>query len=138
MKTVDLHIRPIYHSNDNRIRSHVFLCVLAYYVEWHMRENLREVLFEDEDCTAAAAAAAAQQRLSVVSKAERSASAKSKDRTKTTSSGLRVQSFQSVLADLATLCRPVVSCKNIDSQYTQLTESTTQQRRYLDLLNVIA
>ena len=133
IKTVDLHIRPIYHSNDNRIRAHVFLCVLAYYVEWHMRENLREVLFEDEDRTAAA-----QQRSSVVSKAERSASAKAKDGTKTTSSGLKVQSFQSVLADLATLCRHVVRCKSIDSRYTQLTESTTQQRRYLELLNVTA
>ena len=133
MKTVDLHIRPIYHSNDNRIRSHVFLCVLAYYVEWHMRESLREVMYEDED-----RAAAAQQRLSVVSKAKRSTSAKAKDHTNSTSGGLRVQSFQSVFADLATLCRHVVSCKTIDGQYTQLTESTTQQRRYLELLNVTA
>jgi hypothetical protein len=98
-----------------------------------MRESLREVLYEDED-----RAAAAQQRLSVVSKAKRSTSAKAKDHTKSTSGGLRVQSFQSVLADLATLCRHVVSCKTIDSQYTQLTESTTQQRRYLELLNVTA
>lgn len=133
LKTVDLHIRPIYHSNDDRIKAHVFLCMLAYYVEWHMRESLREVLFEDED-----PAAAQQQRLSVVSKAVRSASAKSKDRTRTTSTGLRVQSFQSVLSDLATLCRHVVRCASIDSDYTQLTESTIQQRRYLELLNVTA
>lgn len=133
LKTVDLHIRPIYHSNDDRIRSHVFLCVLAYYVEWHMRESLREVLFEDED-----RAAAEQERSSAVSKAARSASAKSKDRTRTTNNGLQVQSFQSVLADLATLCRHVVRCRSIDSRYTQLTESTTQQRRYLELLNVTA
>lgn len=133
LKTVDLHIRPIYHSNDDRIKAHVFLCMLAYYVEWHMRESLREVLFEDED-----RAAAEQERSSVVSKASRSASAKSKDRTRTTSAGLRVQSFQSVLSDLATLCRHVVRCRSIDSDYRQLTESTTQQRRYLELLNVTA
>lgn len=133
LKTVDLHIRPIYHSNNDRIKSHVFLCMLAYYVEWHMRESLREVLFEDED-----RAAAQEERSSVVSKAVRSQSAQSKDRSRVTSNGLRVQSFQSVLADLATLCRHVVRCASIDSDYTQLTESTSQQRRYLELLSVTA
>ena len=133
LKTVDLHIRPIYHSNDDRIRSHVFLCVLAYYVEWHMRESLREVLFEDED-----RAGAEEARSSVVRKAVRSASARSKDGTRTTDAGLRVQSFQSVLADLATLCRHVVYCPSVNSRHTQLTQSTLQQRRYLELLNVTA
>ena len=133
LKTVDLHIRPIYHSNDDRIRSHIFLCVLAYYVEWHMREMLRPVLFEDEDRMAAA-----QQRTSMVSKAERSASAKTKDRTRRTPDGLRVQSFSSVLADLGTLCRNVVQCRSIGQHYNQLTESTTQQRRCFELLNVTA
>ena len=133
LKTVDLHIRPIYHRNDDRIKAHVFLCMLAYYVEWHMRESLREVLFEDED-----RAAAEDDRSSVVSKAVRSQSAQSKDSRRVTSNGLRVQSFQSVLADLATLCRHVVRCARIDSDYTQLTKSTSQQRRYLELLNVTA
>jgi len=107
--------------------------MLAYYVEWHMRESLREVLFEDED-----RAAAEDDRSSVVSKAVRSQSAQSKDSRRVTSNGLRVQSFQSVLADLATLCRHVVRCARIDSDYTQLTKSTSQQRRYLELLNVTA
>ena len=133
LKTVDLHIRPIYHSNDDRIRAHVFLCMLAYYVEWHMRERLREVLFEDEDCDSAE-----QERASVVSRAVRSTSAKSKDSTRLTATGLRVQSFQSVLADLSTLCRHVIRCDNIDREYTQLTQSTPQQRRYLELLSVTA
>jgi transposase len=131
LKTVDLHIRPIFHSHDDRIRAHVFLCMLAYYVEWHMRECLREVLFEDEDREAAQV-----ERSSVVSKAERSKSARAKDCTRTTSTGLRVQSFQSVLLDLATLCRHVVRCRHIDQPYKQLTDSTPQQRRYLELLNV--
>ena len=133
LKTVDLHIRPIFHSNDDRIRSHVFVCMLAYYVEWHMRECLREVLFDDENRESAEA-----ERSSVVGKAVRSKSAKAKDRTRTTSTGLRVQSFQCVLSDLATLCRHVVRCAGIDQQYTQLTQSTPQQRRYLELLNVNA
>ena len=53
MKSVDLHVRPIYHFNDDRIRAHVFLCMLAYYVEWHMRDRLRELLFDDDDREAA-------------------------------------------------------------------------------------
>jgi transposase len=133
LKTVDLHIRPIFHSNDDRIRSHIFLCMLAYYVEWHMRECLREVLFDDEDRKSAEA-----ERSSVVGKAVRSKSAKTKDSTRTTSTGLKVQSFQSVLLDLATLCRHVVRCTSINQPYTQLTQSTAQQRRYLELLNVNA
>ena len=129
LKSVDLHIRPIFHSNDDRIRAHVFLCMLAYYVEWHMRESLREVLFADEDREGAE-----QKRSSVVSKSQRSDSAQSKDRTRRNSAGLRVQSFRSVLADLATLCRHEVLCSSIGSTHTQLTESTPQQRRYLELL----
>ena len=91
------------------------------------------VEIEDED-----RAAAQEDRSSVVSKAVRSQSAQPKDSRRVTSNGLRVQSFQSVLADLATLCRHVVRCESIDSGYTQLTESTSQQRRYLELLNVTA
>ena len=79
MKTVDLSLRPIYHRNEDRIRSHVFICMLAYYVEWHMREKLRPVLFADDDQESAAAA-----RKSIVSPAQRSASAKRKDATRRT------------------------------------------------------
>ena len=80
MKTVDLSLRPIYHRNDDRIRSHVFVCMLAYYVEWHMREKLRPVLFAEDDPEAAAAA-----RKSVVAPVQRSKSAKRKDATRRTS-----------------------------------------------------
>ena len=131
LKTVDLHIRPIYHHNDDRIRAHVFLCMLAYYVEWHMRDALAEVLFEDEDH-----AAAQSERSSVVSRAKRSASAQVKDRTRRTATGFAVRSFQSVLRDLSTLCRHVVHCSSIDRRYRQLTVSTAQQRRYFELLNI--
>ena len=48
MKTVDLHVRPVFHYSEQRVRAHVFLCMLAYYVEWHMRERLKPMLFDDE------------------------------------------------------------------------------------------
>src|SRR6202043_410266 len=67
LKTVDLEVRPIYHRRADRVRAHVFLCMLAYYVEWHMRQKLKPILFDDHDKAAADAA-----RPSVVAKAERS------------------------------------------------------------------
>jgi hypothetical protein len=53
LKTVDLHVRPIHHRQPDRVRAHIFVCMLAYYVEWHMRKNLAPLLFDDEDKTAA-------------------------------------------------------------------------------------
>src|SRR5260370_18486633 len=53
MKTVDLHVRPIYHFSESRVRAHVFLCMLAYYVEWHLREALKPLLHDDEELAAA-------------------------------------------------------------------------------------
>ena len=103
MKSVDLHVRPIYHFNDDRIRAHVFLCMLAYYVEWHLRDRLRELLFDDDDREAAQ-----KSRRSVVAPAKRSKSAREKDATLRTASGLPVQSFQDLLKDLATLNRNTV------------------------------
>ncbi len=67
LKSVDLKIRPIYHRLADRVRAHVFLCMLSYYVEWHMRRALAPILFEDDDPQAAEAA-----RKSIVSRAERS------------------------------------------------------------------
>jgi transposase len=100
MKTVDLLLRPIYHRNEDRIRSHVFICMLAYYVEWHMRKQLRPLLFADDDQESAAAA-----RESIVAPAQRSKSAKRKDSRRRTDNGYPVQSFHDILADLGTLCR---------------------------------
>ena len=71
MKSIDLHVRPIYHFNDDRIRAHVFLCMLAYDVEWHMRDRLRELLFDDPDREATQ-----KSRRSVVAPAARSKSAR--------------------------------------------------------------
>jgi transposase len=98
MKSVDLKVRPIHHRLADRVRSHVFLCMLAYYVEWHMRRNLAPLLFEDHDKQATE-----QRRDSVVKPAMRSRSADRKAAKKQNEQGLPVHSFRSLLADLATL-----------------------------------
>ena len=87
LKTVDLKVRPIYHYAGARVRAHVFLCMLAYYVEWHMRQRLKPLLFDDEEPQAAEAA-----RPSVVAPAEVSPSAQDKARRKRTASGEPVHS----------------------------------------------
>ena len=79
LKTVDLQVRPIYHWKDDRIRAHVFLCMLAYYVEWHLRGALSELLFDDHDREAAEAT-----RASIVSPAPRSEAAKRKEQERRT------------------------------------------------------
>ena len=133
MKTVDLSLRPIYHRNDDRIRSHVFICMLAYYVEWHMREKLRPVLFADDDQESAAVA-----RASIVAPAQRSESAKLKDAIRRTSDGYPVQSFHDVLQDLGTLCRNRIRIPEFDSEFDKLTQATPYQQHILDLLETTA
>ena len=89
LKSVDLKVRPIHHHLAGRVRAHVFLCMLAYYVEWHMRRALAPVLFDDDDREAAEA-----RRDSVVAPAQRSAKAQRKAIRKRTDDGLPVHSFQ--------------------------------------------
>ena len=131
MKTVDLSLRPIYHRNEDRIRSHVFICMLAYYVEWHMREKLRPVLFAEDDPEGAAEA-----RESVVRPAQRSPSAKHKDAHRRTTDGHPVQSFRDVLQDLATLCRNRIRISLIGAEYDKLTTPTPYQQHVLELLGI--
>ena len=99
-KGVDLKVRPVHHRLEGRVRAHVFLCMLAYYVEWHMRRALAPLLFDDDDPAAAEAA-----RTSPVAPARRSKAARAKAGRKRTPDGLPVHSFQSLLGDLATLTR---------------------------------
>ena len=131
LKTVDLQLRPIYHHKDERIRAHVFLCMLAYYVEWHMRERLREVLFDDCDTASASAS-----RTSVVGPSVRSEAAKRKDATRRTPSGHPVQSFQDLLRDLATLTRNRIRIADYDAIYDKLTAPTAYQQHVFNLLQV--
>jgi hypothetical protein len=88
----------VFHWNAERVRAHVFLCMLAYYVEWHMREKLKPMLFDDE-CVEQARAS----RPSPVAKAQRSDQAKAKHATRLGEDGLPVHSFRTLLDDLATL-----------------------------------
>jgi transposase len=132
MKTVDLKVRPIYHWLDDRVRAHVFLCMLAYYVEWHMREQLRPMLFDDEDREGAEAL-----RASIVAPAQRSDAARKKDLTKRTEDGSPVHSFQTLLDDLGTLAKNRVRPRNAaDAEFYMLTVPTDVQRQAFDLLKV--
>jgi len=132
MKSVDLKVRPIYHWKDDRIRAHVFLCMLAYYLEWHMRGKLAELLFDDHHRESAE-----KTRKSIVSPAPRSEAARRKERQRRTPDGFPVQSFQCLLKDLATLCKNRV-CWNSspDLQFDQMTVPTDLQRRVYELLGL--
>lgn len=130
VKTVDLEIRPIYHYASPRVRAHVCLCMLSYYLEWQMRQALAPILFDDHDHAAAKAA-----RTSPVTKAEPSPAARRKARTKRTDDGLPVHSFRTLLADLATIARNVVSFGKV-GEMTVITRPTEIQQRALDLLGV--
>ncbi|EQD59981.1 transposase, IS4 family protein, partial [mine drainage metagenome] len=93
LKTVDLKIRPIHHRLEDRVRAHIFLCMLAYYVEWHMREAWRELLFADEDLEA-------KNDRDPVAPAQRSPQALEKIAERTLEDGSTVHSFRTLLQDL--------------------------------------
>jgi len=132
LKTVDLQVRPIHHRLPDRVRAHILLCMLAYYVEWHMRKNLAPLLFDDEDKVAAE-----KLRASVVAPAQRSPSAQAKAHTKRTSDDLPVHSFQTLLADLATIVSNHVQPKDASTPaFDIITVPTALQRRALELLQV--
>lgn len=131
MKTVDLKVRPIHHRLPERVRAHVFLCMLAYYVEWHMLERLAPILFRDDDKPNAE-----KLRASVVAKAQRSPSANRKALLKSTDDGHPVHSLQTLLADLATIVKNRVQPKAALPSFDMTTTPTPLQRRALELLAV--
>jgi transposase len=133
LKTVDLKVRPIYHRMPDRVKSHVLICMLAYYVEWHMRQALAPILFDDDD-----KAGAESRRESVVKPAERSPRAREKARTKHTEEGLVVHSFQTLLKDLKTVAKNRVLPTGIPGATTfdKITTPTPLQQRAFDLLKV--
>ncbi len=132
LKTVDLKVRPVFHRTADRVRSHVLLCMLAYYVEWHMRQRLKPLLFDDHDPTAAEAA-----RASIVAPAQVSEAAKEKARGKRTADGLPVHSFRTLLGDLATITRNrVVPRVSGAVPFEVLTRPTALQREAFKLLGV--
>lgn len=132
LKTVDLHVRPIHHRLPDRVRAHILLCMLAYYLEWHMRQLLAPILFDDDDKPQAQAA-----RTSIVAPAQRSTAATRKADTKQTSERLPVHSFQSLLGDLATIVKNRIQPKDKKiAAFDMLTNPTVIQQRALDLLGV--
>ena len=132
MKTIDLHVRPVFHYNAERVRAHVLLCMLAYYVEWHMRECLKPMLFDDEFIEQAQAA-----RASPVNKALRSEHAQAKDATKRGDDGSPLHSFRTLLQDLATVAYNITSTSlNPDAKIVITTRPTPVQAKAFKLLGV--
>jgi transposase len=129
MKSVDLKVRPIYHHQAERVKAHVYLCMLAYYVEWHMRRALAPLLFDDEDHATAQA-----HRTSIVAPAQRSPSAQEKAFSKQTTERLPVHSFRSLLTDLATLTRNRVRLG--EQFFDMLATPTTLPERTFQLLQL--
>lgn len=132
IKGLDILIRPIFHRIDRRVRAYIFLCMLAYYVEWHMRKALSPLLFEEENLQ--------QQRKArdPVLPAQPSTDVKKKKRTRLTSEGFRVHSFRTLLAELSTLCRNRCRFKHdpSGSVFYQLTEPNPWQKKAFQLLGL--
>ena len=130
LKGIDLRIRPIHHRTEDHVRAHIFLCMLAYYVEWHMRRALAPLLFDDEELSRD------RVRRDPVAPAASSVSAQAKKISRVTADGLPVQSFHTLLRNLATRCRNTCRIPSHASGATfqQLTEATPLQSRALQLL----
>ncbi|MFZ2651117.1 MAG: IS1634 family transposase [Burkholderiaceae bacterium] len=130
IKTVDLNVRPVFLYSEARVRAHVFLCMLAYYVEWHMRERLKPMLFDDEHLVEASAT-----RASPVAKAVRSEHAKAKDASKTADDGLPLHSFRTLLKDLGTLAYNITHTSlNSEAKIVLTTRPTPLQTKTFELL----
>jgi hypothetical protein len=127
LKSVDLNVRPIYHRAPDRVRAHVFLAMLAYYVEWHMRQALAPVLFDDEQ--------RGDRRPSPVAPAVRSPEARAKARTQRTADNWPVQSFQDWLKDLGTIVKNRIEPKLRSLPAFEMTTRPTAAQQYaLNLL----
>jgi transposase len=133
LKTVDLKVRPIFHHLEARVRAHIFLCMLAYYVQWHMMEAWRELLFSDEDQQA-------KLTRDPVAPAERSPGALRKASTHKLDDGTEAHSFQTLLRELSTMVSNVCRRKQSPADeptFTVVTTANAKQKRALDLLEAI-
>jgi transposase len=132
VKGLDLLVRPIHHRTAERVRTHILLCLLAYYVEWHLRQAWEPLLFEDEEL------ALDRHRRDPVAPARASASARLKKKTHRTPGGLPVQSFRTLLAHLGTRCRNtcVVSADPHQTPFHQMTEADALQAEALRLISM--
>jgi transposase len=124
IKGPDLQIRPIHHRLEDRVRSHVLICMLAYYLTWHLKAAWKPLLFTDEQ---------RPENPDPVAKAVRSSEAESKARTKRTSHGTPAHSYRTLLADLSTQTRNRTRLHAHNSTFEKLTQPTPLQTRALDL-----
>jgi transposase len=134
IKTVDLKVRPIHHRRENRVRAHILLCMLAYYVEWHMREAWAELLFADEDQDAKATR-------DPVAPAQRSEAAQRKAQTRRLTDGTPAHSFRTLLEELTTIVRNTCRMQNSAEAlptFAMVTTPNALQRRARELIDQIA
>jgi transposase len=132
LKGLELRIRPIHHRSEEHVRAHVFLCMLALYVEWHMRQALAPLLFDDEELSEN------RKRRDPVAPAQASDSAQAKKATRTTADGFPVHSFRTLLQELATRCRNNCRIAGAGDQlsFQQTTSATPLQARAFELLGL--
>jgi transposase len=126
----ELDVRPIRHRLADRVRAHMFLRMLSYYISWHMKQRLAPILFQDNDKPAAAA-----KRTNPVAAAQRSNTALAKAARKRTNDDTPVHSFTTLLADLATICTNTIQPTNDMPAFTKITNPTPTQRRAFELLD---
>ena len=134
LESVSLKVRPIHHRRKNRVIGHVFLCMLAYYVEYHLRQALAPMLLSEDDH-----AGKANQRESEIAPAKQSKQAEQKVRTQRTSDGDRAMSYSALMVHLSGVCRHVVESKfaaGEPNRFVMMSELTPTQQRAFKLLNV--
>ena len=129
MKSVDLQVRPVHHRLADRVRAHIFLCMLAYYVRWHLERAWAPLLFKDESKPIAE---------DVVAPARRSAGALAKARRQALPDGTQVHSFRSLLTELATLTKNTVRVPGSQATFEKLANPTALQNRAFQLLGLTA
>jgi transposase len=132
LKSIDLLVRPIRHRTEDHVRAHIFVCLLAYYVQWHLKRAWAPLLFEDEQLPADRATR------DPVAPAGPSASAKRKKATHRTADDVPVHSFGTLLAELATRCRHtcVPAASSVEATFTKLTDATPLQTKAFRLLGL--
>jgi hypothetical protein len=129
LRSIDLQVRPVYHRLADRVRAHIFLCMLAYYVRWHLERAWAPLLFRDEQPLS---------REDPVAPARRSQQALAKAHTQRLPDGSPVHSFRSLLRELATLTKNTVRLADSPHTFDKLATPTPLQQRALDLLGLKA
>lgn len=132
MKTVDLEIRPIFHRKEDRVRAHAFICLLSYYVEWHMKNKLKPIMFSET-----ATSKLERKRVDSVSPPIRSEEAKQKDASRVNKDGIEVRSWKEIITVLGTLCRVTLNLSTSqEARCTVFTQPTSFQIAVFQLLGV--